>query len=158
MKLTEILTASRIDLDLDARNKDEIIDRLVELVVKTVNGTSQDAILKAVRAREQLMSTGVGNSVAIPHGKTNAVNALVAAFGRCKIPVDYEALDGKPVTLVFLLVGPEDAAGPHIKALSRISRLLSYGEFRTRLTGAETAEEVISAIAAEEKQHFELKG
>ena len=113
MKLTDILTASRIELELNASSKDEVIERLVELVVETINNTNQDAILKAVRAREQLMSTGVGNSVAIPHGKTNAVKTLVAAFGRCSEPIDYEALDGQPVSLVFLLVGLEDAAGPH---------------------------------------------
>ncbi len=158
MKLTDILTTSRIDLDLDAATKDEVIERLVTLAVKTINGVDQNAVLKAVRAREQLMSTGVGNSVAIPHGKTNAVTSLIAAFGRCSEPVEYEALDGQPVTLVFLLVGPEDAAGPHIKALSRISRLLSYEEFRALLSNARTAEEVLSAIAAEEEQHFDLKG
>ena len=157
MKLTEILTASRIDLDLDARDKDGVIERLVTLVVKTVSGTDPEIILKAVRAREQLMSTGVGNSVAIPHGKTNAVKSLVAAFGRCSEPIDYEALDGKPVSLVFLLVGPEDAAGPHIKALSRISRLLSYDEFRTQLSNAQNPEEVLTAISAEEERHFEMK-
>ncbi len=158
MKLTDILTASRIELNLDAGNKDGVIERLVSLVVKTVNGTDPDTVLKAIRAREQLMSTGVGNSVAIPHGKTNAVKSLVAAFGRCPEPIDYEALDGQPVTLVFLLVGPEDAAGPHIKALSRISRLLSYEEFRKRLFNAQSPEEVLAAISAEEERHFELKG
>jgi len=158
MKLTNILTASRIDLNVEAGDKDGVIRHLVDLVVNTVNGTDRDTILKAVRAREQLMSTGVGNSVAIPHGKTNAVKSLVAAFGRCSEPIDYDALDGKPVILVFLLVGPEDAAGPHIKALSRISRLLSYEEFRQRLTNAHSADEVLSAITSEEEQHFDLKG
>jgi fructose-specific phosphotransferase system IIA component len=157
MRLTDILTVDRIDLDLDVRTKDDVIENLVGLVVGTVKGTNQDAILKAVRAREELMSTGVGNSVAIPHGKTNAVKSLVAAFGRCSVPVDYDALDGQPVSIVFLLVGPEDAAGPHIKALSRISRLLSYGEFRSRLGHATTPEEVLEAIAAEEENQFESK-
>ena len=157
MRLTDILTADRIDLDLDVQTKDEVIENLVELVVKTVKGANREAILKAVLVREQLMSTGVGNSVAIPHGKTNAVKSLVAAFGRCTRPVDYNALDDQPVSLVFLLVGPEDAAGPHIKALSRISRLLSYGEFRSFLSSAATSEEVLAAIAAEEERHFELK-
>jgi len=158
MKLTDILTISRIDLNIEAGDKDGVIERLVDLVVNTVNGTDRDTIIKAVRAREQLMSTGVGNSVAIPHGKTNAVKSLVAAFGRCSEPIDYDALDGKPVILVFLLVGPEDAAGPHIKALSRISRLLSYEEFRQRLINAHSADEVLAAITSEEEQHFELKG
>ena len=158
MKLTDILTESRVDLDLAATDKDSIIERLVDLVVRGLEGVAKEPLLKAVRAREDLMSTGVGNGVAIPHGKTDAVKELVAAFGRCKAPIDYDALDGKPVSLVFLLVGPEEAAGPHIKALSRISRLLSYEEFRDRLEKALTAGEVIEAISEEEKQYFELKG
>ena len=158
MKLTEILTKSRIDLDLAAHDKDEIIERLVDLVALDLEKVDREPVLKAVQAREELMSTGVGNGVAIPHCKTDAVDSIVAAFGRCCEPVDYDALDGKPVSLVFLLVGPEDAAGPHIKALSRISRLLSYDEFRTRLTRAKTAEEILDAISDEEKQYFESKG
>jgi len=158
MRLTEILTDARIDLDLKADDKDQVIERLVDLVVADGATRDRDAVLKAVRAREQLMSTGVGNGVAIPHGKTNVVDGLIAAFGRCAEPVAYEALDGQPVTLVFLLVGPEEAAGPHIKALSRISRLLSYEEFRVRLNNARTPGEVLTAIAEEEKQYFELKG
>ena len=158
MKLTDILTTSRIDLDLDAGNKDSVIERLVSLIVTTAGGMDRDTVLRAVRAREKLMSTGVGNCVAIPHGKTNAVSSLVAAFGRCIEPIEYDALDGQRVSLVFLLVGPEDAAGPHIKALSRISRLLSYEEFRKRLVEAVTPEEVLEAISAEEERHFELKG
>ncbi len=158
MRLTDILTESRIELHLTAGGKDEVIDRLVDLVADGMRDGDRASILQSVKAREQLMSTGVGNGVAIPHGKTNAVDALIAAFGRCEEPVDYDALDGQPVSLVFLLVGPEDAAGPHIKALSRISRLLSYEEFRARLADAESAGQVMDAITEEERQYFELKG
>ncbi len=158
MKLTEILTIPRIDLELEGESKNELIERLVDLVVRDLDGVEKAPVLEAVLTREDLMSTGVGNGVAIPHGKTEAVESLVAAFGRCPEPVDYDALDGLPVTLVFLLVGPEDAAGPHIKALSRISRLLSYEEFRTRLNEATTPHEILEAITEEEKQYFELKG
>jgi mannitol/fructose-specific phosphotransferase system IIA component (Ntr-type) len=158
MKLTDILTDSRIDLDLTGDSKNEIIERLVDLVVRDLGSTGKDPILDAVLAREDLMSTGVGNGVAIPHGKTESVDSLIAAFGRCPVPVEFEALDGQPVSLVFLLVGPEDAAGPHIKALSRISRLLSYEEFRTRLANAGTTAEILETITEEEEQYFELKG
>ena len=116
MRLTDILTESRIELHLTADGKDGVIERLVDLVADGMSEGERASILGSVKAREQLMSTGVGNGVAIPHGKTNAVESLIAAFGRCEEPVDYDALDGRPVTLVFLLVGPEDAAGPHIKA------------------------------------------
>lgn len=158
MRLTDILTESRIELHLTADGKDEVIERLVDLVADGMPEKGRASILGSVKAREQLMSTGVGNGVAIPHGKTNAVESLIAAFGRCEEPVDYDALDGQPVTLVFLLVGPEDAAGPHIKALSRISRLLSYEDFRARLSNVDDPSEVMEAITEEERQYFELKG
>jgi len=158
MRLTDILTESRIELHLTADGKDGVIERLVDLVADGMSEGERASILGSVKAREQLMSTGVGNGVAIPHGKTNAVESLIAAFGRCEEPVDYDALDGRPVTLVFLLVGPEDAAGPHIKALSRISRLLSYEDFRARLSNSDDPSEVMKAITEEERQYFELKG
>jgi fructose-specific phosphotransferase system IIA component len=157
MRLSEILSEACIDLELDAGSKDEVIERLVDLVVAQRPTLNRETVLKAIRTREQLMSTGVGNGVAIPHGKTNAVKSLTAAFGRCRNPVAFDALDGRPVHLIFLLVGPEDAAGPHIKALSRISRLLSYEEFRSRLDQASSAAEVLEAISDEERQYFELK-
>ena len=98
-------------------------------------------VLHAVREREQVLSTGIGNGVAIPHGKARGIGGLVLAAGVTAEPVDFEALDGQPVRLFFLLVGPDSAAGQHVKALSRISRLLRRNSFRERLIGARSAQE-----------------
>ncbi len=108
-------------------------------------------VLRAVRDREEVLSTGIGNGVAIPHGKSESVASLVLAAGVTARPVDFEALDGEPVSLLFLLVGPGAAAGDHVKALSRISRLLRRDAFRRRLCTAADAAAFYSVIAEAEE-------
>ena len=102
------------------------------------------------------MSTGVGKGFAIPHGKTNAVTDVIAAFGKTKNDIDYDALDGNPVHLVFLLVGRDDMVTKHIKLLSRISRLMNKDEFRERLINSNSKEEIISIFKEEEEQFFDV--
>ncbi len=109
----------------------------------------------AVHDREKIMSTGVGKGFAIPHAKTDSVNEIIAAFGRLDKPIDFQALDEQPVNLVFLLVGKESLVGPHIKLLSRISRMMNKDEFRESLANAKTAGEIYSIFENEEKQYFE---
>jgi len=101
------------------------------------------------------MSTGVGKGFAIPHAKTNAVNEIIAAFGRLEQPIDFQSLDDQPVKLIFLLVGKENLVGPHIKLLSRLSRMMNLDEFRENLANATTAEEIYSLFETVEKQYFE---
>ena len=91
---------------------------------------NREMVLKAVMDRERVMSTGMGDGVAIPHAKTDGVKDLVAAFGVTKQGIDFQSIDGKPVRIIFLLAGPTDQTGPHLKALSRISRLMHRKEFR----------------------------
>jgi len=110
----------------------------------------------AVIEREKIMSTGVGKGFAIPHAKTNGVNEIVAAFGKLDKPIDFEALDSNPVNLIFLLIGKENLVGPHIKLLSRISRMMNKDEFRENLSKAKTAEEIYKIFDDEEKQYFEI--
>jgi fructose-specific phosphotransferase system IIA component len=114
-----------------------------------------DAVYQAVIEREKIMSTGVGKGFAIPHAKTNAVNEIIAAFGRLEQPIDFQSLDDQPVKLIFLLVGKENLVGPHIKLLSRLSRMMNLDEFRENLANATTAEEIYSLFENEEKQYFE---
>ena len=102
------------------------------------------------------MSTGVGNGFAIPHGKTDSVADIVAAFGITAEPINYQSLDDKPVRLVFLLVGKENLVGPHIKLLSRISRLMNKEEFRFKLLGLHTPKEVLESFKQEEATYFEM--
>jgi mannitol/fructose-specific phosphotransferase system IIA component (Ntr-type) len=148
--LTELLTPERIRIPLVSTTKDEILSELVEVVGESTSTRNLDEILRAVREREEVLSTGIGSGVAIPHGKTAAINELALVAGVQPEGIDFEALDGRPVNLFFLLVGPEAAAGQHVKALSRISRLLRRDSFRIRLTEATTPDEFYSIIAEAE--------
>lgn len=145
MLLTDLLTVDRIKIPLQARTKDEILRELVQ-VISDQEGLDEADILRAVRERESVLSTGIGNGVAIPHGKSPLVPDLIMAAGCTSAPVDFDSLDGAPVSLFFLLVGPETAAGPHIKALSRISRLVRRDDARERLIRSQNPEEFYRAL------------
>jgi mannitol/fructose-specific phosphotransferase system IIA component (Ntr-type) len=139
--LSELLTPERIRIPLVASTKDDLLEELVRVVGETADVANLADVLRAVREREEVLSTGIGNGVAIPHGKSGALSTLAMAAGVTRAPTDFEALDGQPVQLLFLLVGPEAAAGQHVKALSRVSRLLRRDSFRHRLIEAGSAEE-----------------
>ena len=143
MLLTDLLTIERIKIPLQARTKDEILRELVGVLG---GANDNDDILRAVREREAVLSTGIGSGVAIPHGKSPVVSSLIMAAGTTTSPIEFDSLDGQPVQLFFLLVGPETAAGPHIKALSRISRLVRRDDARDRLIQARSAEEFFRAL------------
>lgn len=146
MLLTELLSIERIRIPLQSTSKDELLRELVDVCVEAHDIEDHEDVLRAVREREAVLSTGIGNGVAIPHGKSAAVPGLRMAAGRSLAPVDFDALDGEPVSLFFLLVGPESAAGPHIKALSRISRLVRRDDVRERLIAARDAGEFLEAL------------
>lgn len=150
MLLTELLTPARIKIPLAATTKDALLRELVEVVGGGDGRPDVEELLRAVREREEVLSTGIGNGVAIPHGKTAAVDQLVLAAGVATEGLDFEALDGRPVNLFFLLLGPESAAGDHVKALSRISRLLRRDSFRNRLVAASSAEEFYEIVSEAE--------
>jgi mannitol/fructose-specific phosphotransferase system IIA component (Ntr-type) len=144
--LTDLLTVDRIKIPLQARTKDEILRELVDVIRHTDGAREADDILRAVRERESVLSTGIGNGVAIPHGKSPLVPDLIMAAGSTPEPIDFDSLDGEPVSLFFLLVGPETAAGPHFKALSRISRLVRRDDARDRLIRSKTPQEFFRAL------------
>ena len=144
--LTELLTVERIKIPLEGTSKDDLLRELVGLISGPGTANDREDVLRAVREREAVLSTGIGHGVAIPHGKSSAVSELRMAAGRAVTPVDFDALDGQPVSLFFLLVGPESAAGPHIKALSRISRLVRKDDVRDKLIAARSAEEFLNAL------------
>jgi PTS system nitrogen regulatory IIA component len=151
MKLSDLLNDAGVSVSLVARDKRGAIEELVDLLVASTNDVSErDAVIKAVWDREELMSTGIGQGVGIPHAKTNAVTRLHAVFGRSAAGVDFAALDSKPVHIFFLLVAPEDQSGPHVKALARISRLLKQSYFRQALLDARKAQDVLTIIREEE--------
>jgi mannitol/fructose-specific phosphotransferase system IIA component (Ntr-type) len=145
--LTDLLTIDRIKIPLESRTKDEVLLELVGVIANGSGGEPQRLeLLRAVREREAVLSTGIGNGVAIPHGKSSVVPELRMAAGTVKEPVEFDALDGQPVRLLFLLVGPESAAGPHIKALSRIARLIRNDDVRKSLLAARNPADFLQAL------------
>lgn len=146
MLLTELLAPDRVKVPLRSGTKDEVLLELVDLVATDRDPAVRDAILASVREREALLSTGIGSGVAIPHGKTTDLDQLVMAAGVVATPIEFDALDGRPVQLLFLLVGPESSSGAHVKALSRISRLLRREQLRDDLRHAATREEFLRIV------------
>jgi fructose-specific phosphotransferase system IIA component len=144
--LTDLITPERIKIPLEATEKDALLRELVEVVTRNDEVDEPEDVLRAIREREAVLSTGIGNGVAIPHGKSPTMPELRMAAGITAEPVDFDALDGQPVRLFFLLVGPESAAGPHIKALSRISRLMRRDDVRQKLLAARDAETFYQAL------------
>ena len=151
MNLLDILSLESTIVDLQGESKEEIITELVNSLPVSDSITDRDQVLQAVLDREKIMSTGIGDGIAIPHGKSAAVTELVAAMGTQRRGMDFDALDGEPAYVFFLLVSPANVSGPHIKALARISRLLKNEEFKKKLVEANSAEEIIATIEAAER-------
>ncbi len=156
MKISDILTTDLVATGLEGDSKNEIIDAMIDIVARSPKVIDREKVRQAIFEREKIMSTGVGNGFAIPHGKTDAVSDIVAAFAVTAQPIDYESLDEKPVRLLFLLVGKDNLVGPHIKLLSRISRLMNKEEFRRRLLELKTPEEIIDGFRQEEATYFDV--
>lgn len=151
MLLSELLTPERVRVPLQGASKQALLEELVGVLRDSGAVADAEAVLTAVQARERVLSTGVGCGVGIPHGRSDSVPALAMAAGVTEAPVDFDSLDGQPVRVLFLLVGPDDSAGLHVKALSRISRLVRKDEFRARLTGARSPEEFLAVLAEAEE-------
>ena len=151
MKLGDVLNENLIKIPLQKFDKKEIITEMIDVLDSAGKIQDREKVLQAVLEREQMMSTGIGNSVAIPHGKTQGVQELVVALGITSQDVNFDALDGKPVRIVFMLVGPEKASSVHIKMLSRISRLLNQSAFRKKLIESKSGADVMHIINDEEK-------
>lgn len=140
MLLSQLLTPQRIRVPIVGTDKASILRELVEALADGDTGQVED-LLEAVREREAVLSTGVGYGVALPHGRSAGVDELRVSAGVAPGPIPYDSLDGEPVRLFFLLIGPESEAGAHVKALSRITRLVRQLPLRERLLQAASAEE-----------------
>ena len=156
MKVFELLDEKYILTDFKSDKKDEIINELINLYKDSEKVSNLEKVRTAIHDREKIMSTGVGKGFAIPHGKSNAVNDVIAAFGKTTREIDYDALDGKPVHLVFLLVGRDDMVSKHIKLLSRISRMMNKDDFRDRLINSKSKAEIINIFREEEEHYFDV--
>ena len=142
----QLLSVDTVRVGLPGQTKDEVINALLDVVATHPAVNDPEAMRQAVFAREQMMSTGVGKGLGLPHAKTGAVNETVAAFAITAEPVDFGAIDDQKVRLVFLLVGTEAAKSEHIKILSRISRLLNRDAFRKRLLKARNPRQVLALL------------
>lgn len=152
MKIAEFLCKDAVISDLTAANKPEVISELVFALVEagSIEKKHKNKIVEILMAREALGSTAIGQGIAIPHGKSDATDKLVAAFGISKKGINFDSLDGEPAHIFFLLVAPADSAGPHLKALARVSRLLKDKFFRDSLKHAKSAKEILDLISAED--------
>jgi PTS system fructose-specific IIA component len=149
--LTELLTPDRVVLPLTARDKSGVIAELTRRLVLEAGG-GFDEVFDAIRERESVLSTGIGFGVAIPHARSATVRDLVVVCGVSRSPVPFDAIDGEPVRLVFLIVGPEASASLHVKVLSRIARLVRREAVRQRLLEANTSDEFYKVLLDAEAQ------
>jgi fructose-specific phosphotransferase system IIA component len=155
MKIVDLLSEQVVRTNLPGTTKNEVINAIIDLAAGQDRVLDKEKVREAIFEREKIMSTGVGAGFAIPHAKSDAVSDIVAAFAITAQPIDYQSLDDQPVRIIFLLVGRENMVGPHIKLLSRISRLMNNEEFRKRLLEAPTPKDVLEIFRKEEATHFD---
>lgn len=154
MKIMDFLSKKAITTDIQSAKKEEVIKELVDLLIEAedVEKRHRNKLIEALMARESLGSTAIGQGIAIPHAKSDSVSKLVAAFGLSKKGVDFDSLDGETVNIFFLLLAPQDSAGPHLKALARISRLLKDKYFRDNLRMCTDDKSVVKTITQEDEK------
>jgi len=154
MRISDILSPKTVKLDLEVKNKEEVIEKMLDILIesKNIDKKYKARIKKALLARESLGSTGIGQSVAIPHTKDECVKKLVASCAISQQGVNYDALDGEPVHIFFMFLAPKGATGEHLKALARISRLVRNKFFRSSLLQCKTPKELIQIIKREEEK------
>jgi PTS system nitrogen regulatory IIA component len=154
MKIMDFLNPKAISTDLQATDKNGIIRELIGLLVKAgeVKEENQEELVKVLIERESLGSTGIGQGIGIPHGKSSVAKRLIGAFGLSKKGVDFNALDGELVYIFLLLLSPENTAGPHLKALARVSRLFRDRYFRDSLRKAPDEKAVLKIIKQEDQK------
>lgn len=154
MRIMDFLNKNAITVNLKATDKEGIIRELVDLLARAVDIKDKEDLVKAVLAREALGSTGIGQGVGIPHAKSHVVKDLVAGFGLSKAGVNFDSLDGEPASIFFLMIAPEESAGPHLKALARISRMLKDKYFRELLKKAKDESEILRIIQEEDSKKY----
>jgi PTS system nitrogen regulatory IIA component len=148
MKLSELLDEENIIPDLKAKDKKGVLEELVDAVITSEPSIDKQALVKVLLERERLGSTGIGDGVAIPHGKYQGLSQPLISFGRSREGLDFESMDGQPAHLFFLLVAPENSANVHLKVLATIARILKNSGFRKALMEAPTREDILKQILA----------
>ena len=153
MKIAEFLREDLILPDLQSTDKASVLREICEAIARANPQLSAPRLAEVLLEREKLGSTGVGDGIAIPHGKLSGLQGLLAAFGRSRGGIDYQAIDGKPTYLFFVLFAPENSAGIHLKALARISRLFKTPSFRGAITDAKDAAAIHRQISEEDAKY-----
>lgn len=154
MKIMDFLNKKAVTVNLKATDKEGTIRELVDLLVKAEEIKNKEDLVKALLSREALGSTGIGQGIGIPHAKSANVKELVAAFGVSQKGVNFDSLDGDPVYIFFLLIAPEESAGPHLKALARISRMLKDKFFRELLRKSKDEKDILRIIQEEDSKKY----
>jgi len=152
MHILDFLNEKAVSVDLKSQDKNSAIKELIELLIKSgqLKSKDKDAVLKVILNREALGSTGIGQGIAIPHGKCEYVSELISAFGISKSGIKFDSLDGEPAYIFFLLLAPAESSGPHLKALARISKLLKDKYFRDSLKNSDSEKTLIKIIKEED--------
>jgi len=152
MKILDILNKDCIIPELRSRTKKEVLEELTAALSNCKANLNKEALVEVLLERERLGSTGIGDGIAIPHGKIKDLDELILSFGRSTQGIEFDSMDGRPTHLFFLLIAPENSAGTHLRALAKISRLLKSAHFRQQLLKAGTVEELFNVIQEEDKE------
>jgi mannitol/fructose-specific phosphotransferase system IIA component (Ntr-type) len=150
MRLRDLLDESVVKVGLQSRDKDQCFEEMIDVLVAAGKVTDRAGALAAIRAREAQGTTGIGQCVAIPHGKHASVPALTAALGVSSKGIEFESIDGEKVRVVFLLLARMDDPGPHVRALAEIARLVQMPGFYRKLIEARTSADVLTILDSEE--------
>jgi PTS system nitrogen regulatory IIA component len=153
MKLSEIIEEKDIISDLKASDKKSVLEELAEVISNHEPSINKKGIVKVLMERERLGTTGIGDGVAIPHGKLNGVRQPLISFGRSKKGMDFDAMDGQPAYLFFLLIAPENSSGIHLEILARIAKILKNSAFRKKLMEAGTRKECYQTIIQSDEEY-----
>ena len=152
MKLSDILNQNHVISDLKAKDKKGVLAELVDVIVSSDPTLDKNSLVKVLLERERLGSTGIGDGVAIPHGKFQGLKHPIISIGRSRKGLDFDAMDGEAVFLFFLLVAPEDSASIHLKALAKIAKIIKSRSFRNVLMQVPTREEIYQTIIQNDEQ------
>jgi len=155
MKLTEILSEYEIKTDLEAEDKMEAIEELIDLLISEheISLRNRDYIIGVVFQRESSISTGVGGGVAIPHGTVDCIGEIVGALGISSKGIDFESFDGEPAYIVLLLLVPKAKLGKHIKTMAQVARIFNEKSTRDRIRSVKSPEKIIQILEEAEREH-----
>jgi nitrogen PTS system EIIA component len=151
MRLNQMFKIEFLNENLLSNAKADVLEELIGVLIKSGLKIDKAKAIDVLQQREKLGSTGIGDGVAIPHGKIADIHELVVVFGRSYKGIDFNASDGKPVHLFFLLLAPENSTGQHLKALARISKMLKTPNFRKKLIDAESTSDLYKAIVEQDE-------